>query len=122
MFKICLIDEEKEFSPTVEWFFDEFLGEKNIKYELIYINPTGMEFNNVIKKITEINFDLVLIDYMLITYHGDEIISKLNLENPKLPKVILTNEPESFEEKNIEFRAINKNDIDINDTNWAWKN
>lgn len=121
VYKICLVDEDKEFESTIDGFFDYIFSQNSKEYELTYLNPNWIEIEDLIDKISNLDCNAVLIDYkLMLSYDGRELIAKLNYKNPYLPKVILTSDPNDFLEKSIEFRAFDKSVVDTSDTDWKW--
>lgn len=118
MYKICLIDEESGFKSTLGWYLDHISEQTWDEIELIYINPSELDITSLMDSILDKEIDLILIDYKLaMSYDWEDIISQLNYRNPFLPKAILTNNPDDFSNKYIDFRALDKEKVNID----AWE-
>ena len=114
MYKICLIDEEKSFESTLDWYLSDISEQNWDEIELIYIDPSELDITSLIDTILDKEIDLILIDYKLaISYDWEDIISQINYKNPFLPKAILTSNPEEFSHKYIDFRALDKKYVNI---------
>ncbi len=114
MYRICLIDEEKGFQSTLEWYLNVIWEDNWDEIELVYIDPSKLDISSLMEAILDNETDLILIDYKLaMSYDWEDIISQLNFKNPFLPKAILTSNPEEFSSKYIDFRALDKKFVNI---------
>ncbi len=111
-----MIDEDPEQALTVEWFF-YYLDLDKSKYEFKHINPNWLSIPDAISQIYEEEIDFLMIDLKLTDgstqcrFNWDELIKAINIVNPELPKVIITNNPEDSLNWAIENAFISKREV-----------